>query len=565
MVGKVVVSGISIILVVGVALAVVAVVHHNDKKGETSGVGVSSHTMTSKVVESICTTTDYKAACRDSLSPVAKNSSADYKDYIKAAMLTTVAQVSKSLNLTESLLVEANTSDPRLKISLEDCNDLLSLAVGQLQASFSMVGDHDLHTLQDRSDELKSWLSSVITYAETCIDGIPEPKIQSKLEDNIRNATALTDNALAIVSGLSQILEAFGLKINAKPLSGGRRLLSKDGFPTWLSASDRKLLQVNNGKIVPNAVVAKDGSGQFNTIAAALAAYPKNLNGTRYVIYVKAGVYNEYITVEKKMVNVLMYGDGPKATVVTGSKSFTGGLSTFRTASFSVIGAGFICKNMGFANTAGPEGHQAVALRVQSEMSAFYNCRMDGYQDTLYVQAGRQFYRNCVISGTIDFIFGDGTVVIQDSLLIVRRPMDNQINAVTAQGRKESHQPSGIVIQNCRILPEQQLFPDRLTIKTYLGRPWKEFSRTVIMESTLEDFIQPAGWFPWAGNFGLDTLYFAEYANVGAGARTDQRVKWKGYRVLDRNQALQFTAGPFLGGDKWLSSTGVVYDLGFKR
>lgn len=231
----------------------------------------------------------------------------------------------------------------------------------------------------------------------------------------------------------------------------------------------------------------------------------------------------------------------------------------------AAIGAGFICKGMGFQNTAGPEGHQAVALRVQSEMSVFYNCRMDGHQDTLYVQAGRQFYRNCVISGTVDFIFGDGTVVIQNSLIIARRPNDNQFNVVTAQGRKERHQPTGLVIHNCRIVPEQKLFPDRFKIKSYLGRPWKEFSRTVIMESTLADFIQPTGWLPWAGTFGLDTLYFAEYGNKGPGARTEQRVKWRGYHVINRNEAAQFTAGKFLGGDKWLSSAGVPFLLGFKR
>lgn len=230
----------------------------------------------------------------------------------------------------------------------------------------------------------------------------------------------------------------------------------------------------------------------------------------------------------------------------------------------AVIGAGFVCKGMGFQNTAGPEGHQAVALRVQSEMSAFFNCRMDGYQDTLYVQAGRQFYRNCVISGTIDFIFGDGSVVIQNSRLIVRRPMDNQLNAVTAQGRKERHQPTGIVIHNCRIVPEMKLFPDRFKIPTYLGRPWKEFSRTVIMESTLADFIQPSGWFPWAGNFALDTLYYAEYANRGPGARTNQRVHWRGYHVIGRNEAQQFTVAKFLDGQRWLPATGAPFLPNFK-
>lgn len=221
---------------------------------------------------------------------------------------------------------------------------------------------------------------------------------------------------------------------------------------------------------------------------------------------------------------------------------------------------------MGFQNTAGPQGHQAVALRVQSDMSAFYNCRMDGYQDTLYAQAHRQFYRNCVISGTIDFIFGDSTTLIQNSLIIVRRPMDKQQNTVTAHGRYNSRETTGLVIQNCRIVPEQNLEPVRFQIPTYLGRPWKAYSRTIIMETTLADFIQPSGWMPWAGNFALDTLDYSEYANCGPGASTDKRVKWKGFHVItNRNEAFHFTAGPFIQGDQWLRFTGAPYFLGLKN
>lgn len=221
---------------------------------------------------------------------------------------------------------------------------------------------------------------------------------------------------------------------------------------------------------------------------------------------------------------------------------------------------------MGFQNTAGPEGHQAVALRVQSDMSAFYNCRMDGYQDTLYVQTHRQFYRNCVVSGTVDFIFGDSSTVIQNSLIIVRKPMDNQQNTVTAHGRAQKRETTGLVIQNCRIVPEQKLYPVRFKIPTYLGRPWKEYSRTVIMESTLGDFIQPAGWMPWSGNFALNTLYYAEYANRGPGATTAKRVQWKGFKVItNKNEALQFTAGPFIQANMWLKYTGAPYFLGLKN
>ena len=190
---------------------------------------------------------------------------------------------------------------------------------------------------------------------------------------------------------------------------------------------------------------------------------------------------------------------------------------------------------------------------------------MDGYQDTLYVQTHRQFYRNCVISGTVDFIFGDSSALIQNSLIVVRKPMDNQQNTVTAHGRTNRKESTGIVIQNCRIVPEDKLYPVRFQIPTYLGRPWKEYSRAVIMESTLADFIQPAGWLPWNGNFALDTCYFAEYANRGPGASTDKRVKWKGFKVIkNNNEALQFTAGPFIQSQQGLQATGAPYFLGLK-
>ncbi|KAG0480368.1 hypothetical protein HPP92_011226 [Vanilla planifolia] len=109
---------------------------------------------------------------------------------------------------------------------------------------------------------------------------------------------------------------------------------------------------------------------------------------------------------------------------------------------------------MGFTNTAGPKGHQAVALRLNADTAVIYNCRIDGFQDTFYTQSGRHFVLNCVISGTIDFIFGDSQIVIQNCLIIVRRPMDNQQNTVTAQGKDTRNERTGMTIQNCRIVPD---------------------------------------------------------------------------------------------------------------
>ncbi|XP_025826298.1 probable pectinesterase/pectinesterase inhibitor 58 [Panicum hallii] len=344
-------------------------------------------------------------------------------------------------------------------------------------------------------------------------------------------------------------------------IEDARSGLKSSDLPKWVPGDLRRLLQVQK----PNAVVAQDGSGGFKTITAAINAVPKTYKG-RYVIYVKAGTYKEYVTVPKNMANVFMYGDGPTRTVVTGDKSNTGGFATIATRTFSAEGNGFICKNMGFVNTAGPDGHQAVALHVQGDMSVFFNCRFEGYQDTLYVHANRQFFRNCEVLGTVDFIFGNSAALFQNCLVTVRKPGISQSNMVTAHGRTDPNMPTGIVLQSCRIVPEQALFPDRLKVASYLGRPWKEYARTVIMESTIGDLIKPEGWSEWMGDFGLKTLYYAEYGNSGPGAGTSKRINWPGYRgIIGQAEATQFTPGVFIDAMTWLKATGTPNVMGFTK
>ena len=227
----------------------------------------------------------------------------------------------------------------------------------------------------------------------------------------------------------------------------------------------------------------------------------------------------------------------------------------------AVRGKGFVARSMAFWNTAGPEGGQAVALQVQADMSAFFDCRIDGYEGTLHALAHRQFYRNCVISGTVDFIFGDSSAVIQNSVIVVKKPLDNQQNTITASGRADDRQTTGFVIHNCQIVPEQELFfPVRLGTETYLGRPWKRYSRTVVMESTMGDLIHRRGWLARNGTFAVDTLFYAEYGNKGSGADTSGRVDWKGYKVIsNRTEALDYTVAPFIQGDEWLRRSGIPF------
>ncbi|GJR35975.1 pectinesterase 2-like protein [Tanacetum coccineum] len=335
----------------------------------------------------------------------------------------------------------------------------------------------------------------------------------------------------------------------------------KHGFPTWFKPGDRKLLQTAAPR--PNIVVAKDGSGNYRTIKAAIDAAAKRSGSGRFVIRIKRGVYFENIEIDKKMKNIMLVGDGVKYTIISGSRSVGGGSTTFKSGTVIVTGSGFIARGITFRNTAGPQNHQAVALRSSSDLSVFYRCGFEGYQDTLYTHSQRQFYKECYIYGTVDFIFGNAAVVLQNCMIYGRRGMKGQQVTITAQGRTDSNQNTGISIQNSRIMAASDLKPVLSSFKTYLGRPWKQYSRTVFLENYIDSLVDPAGWLEWDGNFALNTLYYGEYRNFGPGSSTSRRVKWRGYRVITNpNEASRFSVANFLAGRSWLPGTGVPFHSG---
>lgn len=204
-----------------------------------------------------------------------------------------------------------------------------------------------------------------------------------------------------------------------------------------------------------------------------------------------------------------------------------------------------------------------MALRSASDLSVFYRCAFQGYQDTLMVHSQRQFYKECYIYGTIDFIFGNAAVVFQNCMIFARRPLKGQANMITAQARGDPFQSTGITIHNSRILAAPDLKPVIGEVKTYLGRPWQQYSRTVIMKSYLDNLVSPSGWSRWGNSdFALDTLYYAEYKNFGPAASTRFRVRWRGFHVINSASASRFTVGNFIAGKSWLPATGVPFTSG---
>ncbi|KAK1418756.1 hypothetical protein QVD17_27902 [Tagetes erecta] len=460
-------------------------------------------------------------------------------DFIKALIKTTLERAQHAKLNTQDLGTKCrNTLE---KAAWEDCVELYENTIQRI----NMTVDPQKPCNQN---EMQSWLSTALTNLHTCVDGFKELGVGDYLLPLMNNnVPALISNTLAMNKG--------GLESNTEPSY-------RQGFPTWVKPGDRKLLQSSNPSSRANVVVAQDGSGNYKTIGEAVAAAAKRSGSGRYVIYVKAGTYKENIEIGTKLKNIMLIGDGIGKTIITGSKSVGGGATTFNSATVAVVGDGFIGRGITVRNTAGPQNHQAVALRSGSDLSVFYQCSFEGYQDTLYVHSNRQFYRECDIYGTVDFIFGNAAVVFQNCNIYARNP-PNKTNTVTAQGRTDSNQNTGISIQNCRLMAASDLKGATGSVKTYLGRPWKEYSRTVFLKTFLDGLVDPAGWMPWSGNFALNTLYYGEYMNTGPGSSTAKRVNWKGYRVItSATEAAQFTVGNFIAGGSWLPATNVPFTSG---
>ncbi|MED6188719.1 hypothetical protein PIB30_088608 [Stylosanthes scabra] len=572
---RIIIGVVGAVLLVGIIGAVFVVVLPGNDSSKSNSTP-SSHSPSSssssyswtppsiakneKMVELVCDGAEYKDKCEEPLSDALKNdpSMTNPKDILRYYAKYAEDAVNAAFAKTETLKFES----PEEQGAYEDCKELFADAKTDLEAITSGIsGDNiDLRNITKSTPDLNSWLSAVISYQQTCIDGFPEGQMKTDLQNLFKDSKEFISNTLNILSKVGNLLSSFSIprSLAEEPLDF---LDKSDGFPNWLSQKDRRMLKAADNKPKANVTVAKDGSGDFKTISEALAAMPKTYEG-RYVIFVKEGVYDETVTITQKMQNVTLFGEGSQKSIITGNNNFRDGTRTFQTASFAVLGDGFIGKSMGFRNTAGPEGHQAVAARVQADRAVFVNCRFEGYQDTLYAQTHRQFYRSCIISGTIDFIFGDAAAVFQNCIMLIRKPMDNQQTIVTAQGRIDPKQTTGLVLQKCTIKADVSLVPVKAQFKNYLGRPWKEYSRTVVMESEIGDVIHPEGWLPWAGDFALNTLYYAEYANTGPGAKTTERVKWSTYHVINKQEAAQYTVAQFLKGT-WVQGTGVPSIQGF--
>jgi pectin methylesterase-like acyl-CoA thioesterase len=284
-------------------------------------------------------------------------------------------------------------------------------------------------------------------------------------------------------------------------------------------------------------VVAADGSGDYNSIQAAVDAVAEN-NKEQMVIFIKKGTYKEKVRIPKNKPFISFVGESKEETVITYTEITGTGFNINATV---VEAKDFSAENLTFANGAGATG-TAAALEMKADRASFKNVRFLGYQDTLYLHAkgARMYFKDCYIEGAVDFIYGDSVGYFENCEIHNVRSG----GYITASSTPEG-QTYGIVFVNCKVTGESGV------TNVYLGRPWKPFAKVAFINTWMDEgVVHAAGWHNWNDPKKEETTTLMEYNSQGPSGDMTSRVTWA--KKLSDEEASQFTPEQMLmGNDNW--------------
>ena len=308
-------------------------------------------------------------------------------------------------------------------------------------------------------------------------------------------------------------------------------------------------------------VVDASGNGDYTTVQEAFDAVPDFYTG-RWTLFVKSGVYYEKLFLHRNKVNVVLIGVHPDSTILTYDDyaGIAGGTSN--SYSVAIEPDDFTAYNITFQNTVVNDGsvpdQQAVALRVNGDRQAYYNCNILGYQDTFYAWGGRGtgrvYLKNCYIEGSVDFIFGRDIVLFDSCEIRINR----NVGSLTAAST-EADSRFGFVFSNC-ILSADSIGFNGVPITSFiLGRPWQAAPRTAYLNCYEPASVNPAGWQAW----NVSPALYAEYNCYGPGADTTSRIIGE---QLSAEEAAEYTIDNIFAktsnpafGYNWLPSSTPTY------
>ncbi|KAJ8621248.1 hypothetical protein MRB53_029777 [Persea americana] len=292
----------------------------------------NSNSTSHAILRSSCSSTQYPDLCFSSIAaaPGMAANLTSPKDVIDASLNLTITAAERT-NFTIERLLSQQGLTLREKTALYDCLVDVDLTLEELHETKEDLKMYpQKKSLPLYADHMKIFLSAAMTNQYSCMDGFSHKKYERKFREELINSLThvhqLCSNSLAMICNMTDTD-----MMNAGN-TGERRLeeqVAEDGFPTWLSAGDRRLLQAS--MVMPNVVAAADGSGDYRTVSEAVAAAPTK-SSSRYVIRIKAGVYRENVEVPKTKTNLMFVGDGRKNTIITGNRNVQDGSTTFQSA-----------------------------------------------------------------------------------------------------------------------------------------------------------------------------------------------------------------------------------------
>ncbi|GHT58270.1 pectinesterase [Bacteroidia bacterium] len=287
-------------------------------------------------------------------------------------------------------------------------------------------------------------------------------------------------------------------------------------------------------------VVDRNGRGNFRTIQEAIESIRAfDPNGT-VTVFIRNGVYKEKLVLPTHVCRVHFIGESRDKTIITyDDHANIDKMGTFRTYTFLIRGNDITLENLTVENSAEQLG-QAVALHLEGDRIIIRNCRISGNQDTIYAgrENCRQYFENCHIEGTTDFIFGPSTCWFEKCQILCKRN-----SYITAASTPENI-AYGYIFNQCDISLSEDV------TSVYLGRPWRPYAMTLFMNCRLPEGINPQGWDNWRNPENEKTARYMEYNNSGPGAAAAQRVKWA--KIPTAKQAAVYTLENVMKGcDGW--------------
>lgn len=287
-------------------------------------------------------------------------------------------------------------------------------------------------------------------------------------------------------------------------------------------------------------VVDRNGRGHFRNIQQAIDSVRAfNPDGT-ITIYVRSGVYKEKLILPTHVCHVRLIGEDKENTVITyDDHANIDKMGTFRTYTFLIRGNDITLENLTIENTSLALG-QAVALHLEGDRIILKNCRIISHQDTVYAarENQRQYFVDCWIEGTTDFIFGSSTCWFERCVIYCKK--NSYITAASTPENVEF----GFIFNDCKVVLAKGV--DKL----YLGRPWRPYAMTLFMNTELPEGILSEGWNNWRNPENEKTARYMEYNNTGKGSATSERVKWA--KVLSKKEAEKYTLKHVMKGyDNW--------------